>query len=213
MKKNKGGFCINIDFTKLNNLAAKSQETKRPQEAPKMAIEQPGDNAGKAPTAEAESNQGGQNEGYFETNRLQRKADEYKETIDRAAAAYKHYQHNILAAGQLRSEIARGAAAGEDIYTLFLKAVETIGKMTGDSLFIDQIGKSIKSVYGIGLKEEQPLNLEILETRTRLKKLKTAWKRETDLESRDRIGRAIDAHEARIKKLERMAASAKERPA
>ena len=188
---------MELDFTRLNSIGDRETIAQAGEKTPS---ERPAETAGNTP--EHEVKQG---------DRAALKAK--NEATERAAAAYKKYQQNILAAGQLRSEITGGAAAGEDIYTLFLKAVETIGKMTGDSLFIDQIGKSIKSVYGIGLKEEQPLNLEILETRARLKKLKTAWKRETDLESRDRIGRAIDAHEARIKKLERMAASAKERPA
>ena len=178
-----------------------------------MALEQPGDNAGKVPTAEAESSQGGQNEGYFETDRLQRKADEYKETIDRAAAAYKHYQHNILAAGQLRAEISKGARRGEDIYTLFLKAARAISYMTDDKIFLDEIEANLKTIYGAGLGEPYPLSLEILEVKDRLKRLRAAEKRETQPDSLARIGTVIKEHEAQLRKLERLAKKTEERPA
>lgn len=51
------------------------------------------------------------------------------------AAGWKQYQDNIIKAGQLRGEISRGIAAGEDTAGLLLKALECISCMTGDQVF------------------------------------------------------------------------------
>ncbi len=199
--------------SKVGNCINKEQEPKQPQEAPKTAPGQAGENAGTTSTSGAENSPGGQNETPFASDGLQRKADEYRATVDRAAAAYKKYQQNILAAGQLRSEITKGTRAGEDIYTLFLKAAQAISCMTGDASFVDQIERNLKSVYGAGLREPQALGLEIQEVKTRLRKLRAAKKRETAPDSLARIGKATEAHEARLRQLEQLARKAAERPA
>lgn len=51
------------------------------------------------------------------------------------AAGWKEYQENIIKAGQLRNEINKGIAAGEDTAGLLLKALECISRMTGDQAF------------------------------------------------------------------------------
>lgn len=57
--------------------------------------------------------------------------------------AYKECQNNIKRSETLRTEILKGVSAGEDIQSLFLKAAECISRMTGDSVFLDQIKKRI----------------------------------------------------------------------
>lgn len=53
---------------------------------------------------------------------------------DELRQAYKTYQDNIRAAGQLRTEIIKGCKAGEPDRELLLKAIECIGLMTGEGV-------------------------------------------------------------------------------
>lgn len=54
---------------------------------------------------------------------------------------YHQQQENIRRAGQLRTEIIKGAADGEGVEVLFLKACECIGAMTGDKAFAELVRK------------------------------------------------------------------------
>ena len=92
---------------------------------------------------------------------LQRKADQNKAEIDRNLEVYRTYQENIKRSGQLQTDILKGAIAGEDIYSLFLKAVQAISCMTSNKAFYSQIEEDIKTIYGRGLQEPAPLLLEI----------------------------------------------------
>ena len=104
---------------------------------------------------------------------------------------------------QLQVEILKGIKAGEDVYTLFLKAVKAISIMTSNSLFYTQTEADLKAIYGRGLREKPPLQMEIEEAQGRLQKLREAEKREDNRDSKERIQRAIKAHEATIEKLQR----------
>ena len=144
---------------------------------------------------------------------LQLKADQRKAEIDRSIEVYRYYQENIRKSEQLQSEILKGARAGEDIYSLFLKAVGAISCMTSNPLFLSQIEGDIKTIYGRGLQEPAPLRLELIETQKRLDRLREAQQRETEPDSLQRIAQAVKAHEARIAELTGLIKKAEERPA
>lgn len=61
--------------------------------------------------------------------------EENREDYFRQLAMYAQYQEDIRLSGMLLSEIIKGLKAGEEIVSLFEKACECIGKMTGDVLF------------------------------------------------------------------------------
>jgi len=96
---------------------------------------------------------------------LQRKADQNKAEKDRNLEVYRTYQENIKRSGQLQTDILKGARAGEDIYSLFLKAVQAISCMTSNKTFYSQLEEDIKTIYGRGLQEPAPLLLEIQQAR------------------------------------------------
>lgn len=144
---------------------------------------------------------------------LQLRADAIRLENSRSLEICKEYQENIKKSSQLQTELLKGVQAGEDIYTLFLKATEALSKLINNSLFYEQIERDIKSVYGRGLQEPAPLRLELVEVNTRLTKLREAERRETDYNSLERIRVAIKAHESRIAELENSIARAEERPA
>jgi len=144
---------------------------------------------------------------------LQRKADQNKAEIDRNLEVYRTYQENIKRSGQLQTDILKGLQAGEDIYSLFLKAVTAISLMTDNGVFASQSEADLKSIYGAGLGEPAPLRLELTETETRLQRLREAQQRETEPDSLKRIERAIKAHESRVAHLKAQITKAEEKPA
>lgn len=128
-------------------------------------------------------------------------AEDRPTELDGALEVYKAYQSNIRKSEQIQTEILKGVGAGEDIYRLFLKAVEAISLMTSNTLFKSQIERDIGTIYGRGLKAPSPLNIELKDAEERLKRLREAEARETDPDSRQRIKRAIEAHESQAEGL------------
>lgn len=127
-----------------------------------------------------------------------REAAEKQRTLD----IFREYQENIKRSGQLQTEILKGVKAGESVYNLFLKAVKAISLMTSNSLFYSQIEADTRAIYGEGLQEQAPLQCELAEVQKRLTRLKEAQAEELEHDSRERIGRAIQAHEAKIAQLQ-----------
>ena len=141
---------------------------------------------------------------------LQRKADQNKAEIDRNLEVYRTYQENIKRSGQLQTDILKGVQAGEEIYSLFLKAVQAISCMTSNKTFYSQVEADLISIYGIGLQQPAPLKLELMDTQKRLDRLREAEQREPNIDS---IKRAITAHQNRIAELEKQIAKAQDKPA
>lgn len=199
---------MELDFTKLNSLAFMdfAEEAQKKQPLKTHCNELLGSEQYKTPT-EGENALKRQLEGLAG---LQRKADQNKAEIDRILEVYRHYQENIKTCGQLQTELLKGARAGEDIYSLFLKAVKAISCMTDNKTFYSQIEGALKTIYGRGLQEPAPLLLEIQEAQTRLFKLREAEQRETDTDSLQRIKTAIKAHENKIAELKALIAKGAE---
>lgn len=74
--------------------------------------------------------------------------------------------------------------------------------MTSNSLFYSQIEADTRAIYGEGLQEQAPLQCELAEVQKRLARLKEAQAEGLAHDSRERIGRAIQAHEAKIAQLQ-----------
>jgi len=191
---------MELDFTRLNSLAFMDFTGKK--EAPKKPSETlKGEGGYKTPT-EPEKPLQGNLEGLEGIGKLQREADQRKREIDETARIYREYQHNIKLSGQLQTEILKGARAGEDIYSLFVKACKAISLMTSNTVFYSQLEGDIKAIYGEGLQNPAPLRKELTEVQERLQKLREALERELEHDSKERIKRAINAHENRIAELE-----------
>lgn len=106
-----------------------------------------------------------------------------------------------MTSSQLQTDILKGVKAGESIYSLFLKAAKAISLMTSNSVFYSQIEADTRAIYGEGLHKQAPLENELEEVQQRLTNLNAAQSRELEPDSRERIGRAIKAHEAKIASL------------
>lgn len=132
---------------------------------------------------------------------LQKEADKQKAVIDGARAVYREYQENIKKSAKEQIEILKGLKEGNNIYILFLKAIEIIGTLTNNGVILEQAREDIKSIYGIGLEEAGAKEIELEEIKKRLEKLKKAFNEEHNKDIADNIKRAIEAHKAKIKRL------------
>ena len=194
---------MELDLTRLNNLAfadfKREQEKKQAPESPTEPRKASGEYktiAGDKKPLETLV------EGLQGIHKLQRQADAKKMDIDRSLAICKEYQQNIKTSSQLQTEILKGAKAGESVYSLLLKACKAISLMTSNSVFYSQLEGDIRAIYGQGLLDPLPLQIELQETQERLTRLREALNREIEPDAKDRIQRAVKAHEAKIADLE-----------
>lgn len=195
---------MELDLTRLNSLAFMDfTAPKKPSETLK------GEGEYKTPI-EVKKPLETLTEGLEGINKLQREADRKKQDIDRSLAICREYQQNIKTSSQLQTEILKGARAGEDIYSLFLKAVKAISLMTSNTVFYSQLEGDIRAIYGQGLLDPLPLQIELQQVQERLKRLREAEERELEADSRERIKRAVTAHENRIAELEALIAKGAE---
>lgn len=122
----------------------------------------------------------------------------------RSLEVYRTYQENIKTSSTLQTQILKGLKAGEDVYSLFLKAAKAISLMTSNSVFYSQTEEDLKAIYWRGLQEKPPLQMELEEVQERLQRLREAEKREQASDSKERIHRAIQAHENKATELRGM---------
>ena len=195
---------MELDLTRLNSLAfmdfaGEKKAPKKPSETLK------GEGEYKTPI-EVKKPLETPTEGLEGINKLQREADRKKQDIDRSLAICREYQQNIKTSSQLQTEILKGARAGEDIYSLFLKACKAISLMTSNTVFYSQLEGDIRAIYEQGLLDPLPLQIELQQTQERLTRLREAEERELEADSRERIKRAVKAHENKIAELEALIA-------
>ena len=194
---------MELDLTKLNKLSfmgfTEEKPEKQPSHKPTETLLTGGEYG--EPTEDKKPLELN-TEGLEGIIKLQRIADAKKVDIDRSLAICREYQQNIKTSSQLQTDILKGARAGEDIYSLFLKACKAISLMTSNSLFYSQLEGDIRAIYGAGLQEAPALQIELQQVQERYKKLLEALEREPDGDSRERIKRAVTAHENRIKEIE-----------
>lgn len=194
---------MELDLTRLNSLAfaefKREQEKKQAPESPTETQTASGENK---TIAESKKPLETLTEGSEGIHKLQRQADAKKMDIDRSLAVYMEYQQNKKTSSQLQTEILKGAKAGESIYSLFLKAAKAVSLMTSNKVFYNQLEGDIRAIYGYGLLDPLPLQIELQETQERLTRLREALNRKIEPDAKDRIQRAVKAHEAKIADLE-----------
>lgn len=122
----------------------------------------------------------------------------------------QQYQENIRRSGTLQSDILKGLAEGEDIHSLFLKAVEAVALMTNNNQLLQQAESDIVTVYGVGQGQAQPLRQELEAVEKRLFNLEESLLWWTDQDEQRRIQRAIDAHQRRAEKLRELIAESRQ---
>lgn len=133
------------------------------------------------------------------------KITQEQEDRQRWLAIYERYQNNIKLTEAILKAMLEGAKAGEPAQSLLLKACKAIALMTDNKVFYNQMYSDLKAVYGEGLREKMPLKWELYEVKERLVNLRDAIKNEgIDRQNKQRIQKAIEAHERREKDLLKM---------
>ena len=121
-----------------------------------------------------------------------------KKQREQTRQMYADYLKKNRESERIMGEITKGIIDGTDPAQLLLQAIEIIGNMTGNEIFTATNRENMKTIYGAtGNKAFSEMEMD--ETRQRLSRLEEALTRETDADSRERIGRAITAHQDRIK--------------
>lgn len=192
-----------LDFT---GLFAVDMSAKQAPKSPAEPLLQAG---GRKPLAGAEKPVERLTEGLEGQQAKKLYLDTQRERKDhqRSLEVYIAYQENIKTSSRLQTEILKGIKAGEDVYSLFLKAAKAISLMTSNTVFYSQIEADIQAIYGRGLQHKPPLQKELQDAQTRLQRLLEAEQREQPPDSRERIYRAIEAHRKTIAELEAMIAT------
>ena len=113
-------------------------------------------------------------------------------------------REDLARANELQAEIFHGISRGEPAERLLLKAIESMALRDGDTVSYKEARENMKAIYGIGLGEEVPLQIELEEVEGRLTKLRESYEREMDSDQKDMVERlknAIRAHEERVESL------------
>lgn len=113
-------------------------------------------------------------------------------------------QEEIARSNELQAEIFHGINRGEPAERLLLKALECIALKDGDTVSYKEARENLKAIYGIGLGQEIPLQIELEEIEERLHRLKESYEREKDSDQKDmveRLKKAIKAHEERAQNI------------
>ncbi len=113
-------------------------------------------------------------------------------------------REDLARANELQAEIFHGISRGEPAERLLLKAIESMALRDGDTVSYKEARENMKAIYGIGLGEEVPLQIELEEVEGRLTKLRESYEREKDSDQKDMVERlkdAIRAHEERVESL------------
>lgn len=135
--------------------------------------------------------------------RLQALSDENRARLEEASRIRAEYQKNTLLSDSLQCEINKGLKVGEDIYTLFLKAVQAVSLMTNNPTFYNVARKDLLAIYGMALEKPPVLQIELNEVQARLDKLRQAAEREQDTDDIARIKTAIQYHEKAVEQIKK----------
>ena len=135
---------------------------------------------------------------------LQREIDQKTNEKQKALMVYQEYQKNIKLSSQLQSEIMKGLQSGEDIYTLFLKAMQIVSLTTSNKAQYNITEQYIREIYGYGLGNPAPLEIELQLVKDRLNRLEQA--KANGMEHTESITRAIRSHRNKIKEIEALIA-------
>lgn len=123
-----------------------------------------------------------------------------KRERERVRQLFEIQQKNTERASTLRANIAKDLRQGEPLPAILLQALECISLMTGDTIVYTQGKEDLLAIYGWGLKQPAPLELELNEAEHRLEMLTRPELQEegTPADAQARIQRAITAHRQRI---------------
>jgi len=127
---------------------------------------------------------------------------EEQEERRRNCAIAEKQAENIRKAEALQAEILHGTKAGEDIYSLFLKAALCIAGMTGNEAFYNTAKEDLLNLYGHIFNEKPALEIALGDVKERLERLRRAKEQTHEEAELRRLWFAIQEHEQRQAEIE-----------
>jgi len=174
---------MELDFTGLDGLAQRKPQ--QGTDSTRLVVHAPG--LADTTVLETEQEPG--------IGRLQIETDRRQAAAARSMEVCQEYQRNIKQIGRLQTEIARGLLQGEDIYGLFLKAIDALGLLVHDKSLLSRTRENLIDIYGYGFQEPRPLAMELEAVEARIKRMERALAAVEPNTARN-IERALEAHRA-----------------
>lgn len=189
---------MSLDFTVLENITNKT--TAEEKQAPRSPLEPLKDKVSINTSLENKEAVQGQIETQTGNNELIRRIERKNIKKSDQKQIISMYTENLSKASIQQSEILKGIKAGDDIYNLFFKAIDTIELLNNNKAFSSQAKEDIIKVYGEKLGNKRPLEIQLEETHKRYSRLKKSLKQAKG-EDKQRIEKAIIDHRQVMEKL------------
>ena len=186
----------NLDFSGIDKISSKKEKKNTNTTATQSHSNKLKTNN----TTNGKNGLNGQLEGLESKTPFDRQIERQNRHISMAREVYSTYQNNIKLSQLKRSSILKGLASGEDIYSLFLEAIEIISLMTEDKSYYDQIKKDLMTI-GKATDNKPVIEIEIKEAKQQLEQLEKAMTTTSTKEDKERLQRAIKRHRDRIESL------------
>ena len=189
---------MSLDFTVLENLTKETIAEEK--QAPRSPLEPLKDKTSINTSLENKEAVQGQIETQTGNNELIRRIERKNIEKSDQKQIISMYTENLSKASIQQSEILKGIKAGEDIYNLFFKAIDTIELLNNNKAFSTQAKEDIIKIYGEKLGNKRPLEIQLEETHKRYSRLKESLKQATG-EDKQRIEKAIIDHRQAMENL------------
>lgn len=189
---------MSLDFTILENLTKETIAEEK--QAPRSPLEPLKDKTSINTSLENKEAVQGQIETQTGNNELIRRIERKNIEKSDQKQVISMYTENLSKASIQQSEILKGIKAGDDIYNLFFKAIDTIELLNNNKAFSTQAKEDIIKIYGEKLGNKRPLEIQLEETHKRYSRLKKSLKQAKG-EDKQRIEKAIIDHRQVMEKL------------
>ena len=189
---------MSLDFTILENLTKETIAEEK--QAPRSPLEPLKDKTSINTSLENKEAVQGQIETQTGNNELIRRIERKNIEKSDQKQIISMYTENLSKASIQQSEILKGIKAGDDIYNLFFKAIDTIELLNNNKAFSTQAKEDIIKIYGEKLGNKRPLEIQLEETHKRYSRLKKSLKQAKG-EDKQRIEKAIIDHRQVMEKL------------
>ncbi len=115
--------------------------------------------------------------------------------------AWAAYMENTRRTEEIQSDILRAVKEGEDPALLLIRCAQALSLVTNNSLFAQEIERSMRAVRGHVFREEPLIRDELEQTRARMERIREAMATEEDLDLKEEMDQAVRAHQRRIDRL------------
>ena len=189
---------MSLDFTVLEDLTSNTKTKEK--QAPRGFLKPLNDKTNINASLEDKKAVNEQIESFRSYNGLARRIKRKNEEKDKQKQIFLMYTENLSKASIEQAEILKGLKAGNDIYNLFLKAIDTIELLSNNKAFSNQARENVIKVYGEQLGNKRPLEIQLEEINNRYNNIKKSLQQAKG-EDKKRIEKAAAEHKQKMDNL------------